>query len=724
MKYIIIIGVGLSAVMLFLLAIAGDDSDFFERKYQLLIQLNVGFVLFLMALVGYLLWRLRRRLKTGVLGSRLALRLLLIFSLMAILPGVLVYSASVQFLGKSIESWFDVKVDQALEGGLSLGRAMLDDRLEELRKKAQVTALTLSGQSSVPLPELSQLLEKSQVQEATLFNKDGKVIAFSDTKGMELPDMPSAAVMRQVRMQKAYSAVESIPGKGLYLRVVEPVPINVLNLAGDIRILQLLQPVPKQLAEDAEIVQAIYRDYEELSLSRQGLKELYGVTLTLVLLLSIFSALAAAFLISERLSKPLGLLAAGTRAVAQGDFSRRLPVQSRDELGVLTESFNLMTQQLEEAHKAAQHNQQEVESARAYLESILANLSSGVLVFDESLRMRTANLSAEYILKVPLTSLEGLTMEECTKREPQLLALEIGIREGFQSGKTGDWQRQVECPGNGINQVLLLRGTRLPYVSGGGGVVVFDDITNLLQAQRTAAWGEVARRLAHEIKNPLTPIQLSAERIQQKLAKKLGSQDAEILKRSTETIVNQVEALKKMVNEFSEYARAPELELRLLDLNKLVQEVLTLYETTSVAKGGELRSHIHLALTPGLPPVRGDSTRLRQVIHNLLQNAQDTLADTVEPVITVSTEMVQDGVRLSLSDNGKGFPDHVRTHAFEPYVTTKLKGTGLGLPIVKKIVEEHNGMIQIENIHPHGAHISITLPIASGDNSTINHEIA
>jgi nitrogen fixation/metabolism regulation signal transduction histidine kinase len=601
---------------------------------------------------------------------------------------------------------------------------MLDNRLEELRKKAQVTALTLSGQSSVPLPELSQLLEKSQVQEATLFNKDGKVIAFSDTEGMELPDMPSAAVMRQVRMQKAYSAVESIPGKGLYLRVVEPVPVNVLNLAGDIRILQLLQPVPKQLAEDAEIVQAIYRDYEELSLSRQGLKELYGVTLTLVLLLSLFSALAAAFLISERLSKPLGLVAAGTRAVAQGDFSRRLPVQSRDELGVLTESFNLMTQQLEEAHKAAQHNQHEVESARAYLESILANLSSGVLVFDESLRMRTANLSAEYILKVPLASLEGLTMEECTKREPQLLALEIGIREGFQSGKTGDWQRQVECPGNGINQVLLLRGTRLPYVSGGGGVVVFDDITNLLQAQRTAAWGEVARRLAHEIKNPLTPIQLSAERIQQKLADKLGSQDAEILKRSTETIVNQVEALKKMVNEFSEYARAPELELRLLDLNKLVQEVLTLYETTSVAKGGELRSHIHLALTPGLPPVRGDSTRLRQVIHNLLQNAQDTLADTVEPVITVSTEMVQDGVRLSLSDNGKGFPDHVRTHAFEPYVTTKLKGTGLGLPIVKKIVEEHNGMIQIENIHPHGAHISITLPIASGDNSTINHEIA
>ncbi|MEE8254356.1 MAG: ATP-binding protein, partial [Nitrosomonadaceae bacterium] len=300
-----------------------------------------------------------------------------------------------------------------------------------------------------------------------------------------------------------------------------------------------------------------------------------------------------------------------------------------------------------------------------------------------------------------------------------------GIREGFQSGKTGEWQCQVERTGDdGISQVLLLRGTRLPHVSGGGAVVVFDDITNLLQAQRTAAWGEVARRLAHEIKNPLTPIQLSAERVQQKLAEKLGPQEAEILKRSTETIVNQVEALKTMVDEFSEYARAPELELRLLDLNKLIQEVLELYETEGPAEGGKLRSHIHLALTPDLPPVRGDSARLRQVIHNLLQNAQDTLADIAEPVITVSTEMVQDGVRFSLSDNGRGFPDHVRTHAFEPYVTTKLKGTGLGLPIVKKIVEEHHGMIQIENILPHGAHISITLPIASEDHSTINHEIA
>ncbi|SFN64305.1 sensor histidine kinase [Nitrosospira briensis] len=708
-KYVIIISAGLGAVMLFLLATAGADTGLFDRKYRLLIRLNVGFVLFLMAVVGYLLWRLRRRLNAGVFGSRLALRLLLIFSLMAVLPGALVYGISVQFLGKSIESWFDVKVDRALEGGLNLGRNILDNLVEDLHNKARTTALTLSEQSEPPLLTLSRLVKQSQIQEATLFDYDGSVAVFSRADDTApVPQALSTALMHQLKTEESYRAVESIPGKGLYLKVL--MPIQAAEGANDSQVLQLLQPVPKQLAEDAEIVQGAFRDYQELLLSREGLKSLYGVTLTLALLLSLFSALAAAFLISERLSAPLGMLAEGTRAVAQGDFSRRHPVQSRDELGVLTESFNLMTHQLEEARTMAQRHQQEVESARAYLENVLANLSSGVLVFDENLRMRTGNLSAEQILKVPLSGLQGLTIEECAMRQPQLDSFKTEILEGFHSGKKGEWQCQLERSRDGANQVLLLRGTRLPDESGGGGVVVFDDITNLLQAQRTAAWGEVARRLAHEIKNPLTPIQLSAERVQHKLADKLGRDDAQILRRSTETIVNQVEALKKMVNEFSEYARAPELEFHLLDFNGLVREILALYEAAGSATPGNPQPRIYLTLAPDLPAVRGDSARLRQVIHNLLQNAQDTLIGVAEPAIMVRTEPAPGGIRFSVSDNGGGFSEQVRARVFEPYVTTKSKGTGLGLPIVKKIIEEHRGMIQIENIQPRGARISITLP--------------
>ncbi len=722
MKYVLIIGAGVGAVMLFLLATAGANTEFFERKYRLLLVINAAFVLFLMAIVAILLWRFRRRLKSGVFGSKLALRLMLVFSLMAILPGALVYAVSVQFLEKSIESWFDVKVDRALEGGLNLGHTMLDNLLEELQKKAQATALLLAETSSPPLLVLNELLLQSQVEESTLFNQDGKVIAFSSETNLALfPEKPNAVVMRHVRIQKAYTAVETIADKGLYLRVV--VPVNVLSLKEDIRVLQLLQPVPVQLAKDAERVQAGYRDYQELSLSRHGLTRLYSVTLTLALLLSLFSALATASLLSEKLSAPLGMLAEGTRAIAQGDYSRRHLVQSSDELGVLTESFNLMTQQLQEAQAIAQHNQQQVESARAHLESILANLSSGVLVFDDQLVLSKANRSAEQILQTPLISLDGSIIEGCVTNEPQLDTLIAEIRMGFNSEEAGVWQRQLTRSEDGRNQVLLLRGTRLPKLSGGGGVVVFDDITSLLQVQRAVAWGEVARRLAHEIKNPLTPIQLSAERVQHRLINKLDEEDAKILRRSTETIVNQVEALKKMVNEFNQYARIPELELRPLDFNQLVREVLSLYETGSMAAENGKHIKIKQKLAEKLPEVRGDSAQLRQVLHNLLQNAQDALIDALRPVIEVKTEAVHGGVQLSVRDNGCGFSEEIRARVFEPYVTTKLKGTGLGLPIVKKIIEEHDGLIHIENMKPLGAQISIILPAVEKNKAVGNNRL-
>ncbi len=695
--------------MLYLLASAGANTEFFERHYRWLIVSITIFLLLLIGVVGFLLGRLRHRLKTGEFGSKLALRLLMVFSLMAILPGVLIYSISVQFLEKSIESWFDVKVDRALEGGLTLGQTVLDNLLEELQKKAQVAALDLAEPASFPLTVLNQLLIQSQIQEATLFNQEGKVIAFTSLDDAVLfPEIPNTEAMRHIRMQKNYSAVETLADNTLYLRVL--VPVNVLSAEEDIRVLQVLQRVPPSIARNAEIVQAGFSDYQELMLSRQGLTRLYSATLTLALLLALFSALACAFLISEKLSAPLGLLAEGTRAVAQGDFSRRHQVHSTDEFGILTESFNLMTEQLAAARTIAQQHQQEVENARTYLENILANLSSGVIVFDKALRIRAVNQSAEQILQIPLISFEGLTVEECAEQESGLRLLAAEIRGGFDSEEAGEWQRQVLHFTADKEQVLLLRGSRLPQASGGGGVVVFDDITSLLQVQRTVAWGEVARRLAHEIKNPLTPIQLSAERLQHKLVSKLDEPDAKILKRSTETIVSQVEALKRMVNEFREYARVPELELCQVDVNRLVREVLALYQMSDNTENESPQPPITLELTGEISPVRGDPARLRQVIHNLLQNAQDALTGMEDARITVQTRSVSNGIELSVIDNGKGFPEQVRAHAFEPYVTTKPRGTGLGLPIVKKIVDEHSGTIKIQNIQPHGAQISITLP--------------
>jgi len=705
-RYALILCVGLVVIALSLVVTSSSNPALFAERYPGLLALNGVVAAMLTALVVYQVVTLRRKLKAGVFGAKLTLRLVLLFALMAMLPGALIYGMSVQFLARSIESWFQVRVDKALEGGINLGRSVLDDMLKDLNAKADTMALALTTRPSVEhLAALNELRERARVRSATLFSESGRVIAFSgDEKTGLMPELPGASALRQLRARHRYSAIEAIPDKGLYLRVM--VPIVTVSLADELRILQLLHPVPAQLAQDAEAVQSGYREYQELTLSRRGLKRLYGLTLTLTLLLALLSALALAFVLSDRLSAPLGVLVEGTRAVASGDFSQRPAVASRDEIGVLTQSFNSMTLQLAEARAQAERHQAALTQAKAYLESLLANLSAGVLAFDEELDLRAANRSAGAILGIDFAPLVGVSAGRWPEIAPGLAELGQEIAATFERAGAAQWERQVERPSRGRTQLLLLRGTRLPAGAEGGCVVVFDDITHLAEAQRAAAWAEVARRLAHEIRNPLTPIQLSAERLQAKLAGRLSGAEAEMLERSTQTIVNQVAALKSMVEAFSQYARTPEPSMRELDLNSLTREVLTLYEASL---GGVIR----LELAPQLPPVVGDAAQLRQVIHNLLQNAQDALAETREPRITIASGAADGAVQLTVTDNGCGFPEPVMQRAFEPYVTTKPKGTGLGLAIVKKIVEEHGGTVVIANVAPHGALVSIRLPAAA-----------
>jgi len=695
MKYMLIFGVALGAILLFLLAAASGNTALFSRHYALLLGLNAALAAALAALIGYQLWVLTAKLRTKVFGSRLTLRFLLMFLPMVIVPGGLVYVVSLQFMAKSIESWFDVRVDNALEGGLNLGRTALDLLLTELNDKARRMALDLSDKPPTQqVVLLDRLREQAGVDEALLLSSSGNVIA-SASKGVGklLPDMPSTMIQRQARQNRGYATLEGAPDKGLSLRVL--VPVAALSIAEDERLLQLLQQVPPTLTRDAEAVQEVYRDYKELSLSRQGLKEIYILTLTLTLLLTLFSATALAFLLSARLSEPLALLAAGTQAVARGDYSRRAQVTSSDELGILTQSFNSMTEQLDDARSVAESHRAELETAKAYLENILANLSAGVLVFDEQLRLGTVNHGAGAILQETFEGLKGQALSDWSRLQP----LARAIVEGFKQHGADTWQQQLEL----AERMLLVRGSVLPRASGGGYVVVFDDVTKLVQAQRATAWGEVARRLAHEIKNPLTPIQLSAERLQAKLANKLAPEDAATLNRATETIINQVAAMKGMVDDFGEYARTPAPNLQPLDLNALVREVLGLYE-----HAGAL---VRPALQADLPQVTGDPTQLRQVIHNLLQNAQDALAGSSDPRIEVETERAGNQACLRISDNGCGFPEAIMTRVFEPYVTTKPRGTGLGLAIVKKIIDEHNGAVGVENLPGRGASVSITLPL-------------
>jgi PAS domain S-box-containing protein len=702
-RTIVFVCAALGVALLYLLAQATANTQLFSQHYYWLLGLGGVLALGLLGLIGYQLVVLRRKIKARLFGSKLTVKLVLVFALMALIPGALVYLVSVQFLARSIESWFNVRVDSALEGGLNLGRSALDSSLRDLNQKAEAMALLVVDKSAGGEAQLlNRLREQYGIEEVTLFNQRGQIIAFSSIqpRGL-LPDVPNAVVLRQVRQQQPYRVIESIPERGLYLRVV--VPVNVLSLAEDIRVLQVLQRVAPELARDAEIVQAGYSDYRVLTASRLGLKRIFGLTLTLALLLTLLSAIALAFVISERLSAPLGLLAESTRAIAKGDYSKVNPVKSRDEFGVLTQSFNVMTRQLADASDAVVRREQQLENAKSYLESILGNLSAGVLAFDERFYLRTINGAASQILGVKAEDLRGLKLDEWGHQTPALDVFAAQVLRQFRAtGKP--WETQMDHAVSGATRTLHLRGSRLPASVDGGFVVVFDDITHLIQAQRDAAWGEVARRLAHEIKNPLTPIQLSAERLQFKLQDKLPASEAQMLRRSTETIVNQVTALKSMVNDFSEYAKTTRMTLQPLRLNDLVQEVLLLYESMGVK--------IATQLAPDLPCARGDVTLLRQVLHNLMQNALDALSGVADAQIVVRTQLVDEGVLLSVSDNGSGFSEPLLSRAFEPYVTTKPKGTGLGLAIVKKIVDEHAGHVQVANVHPHGAAVNIVLPLA------------
>jgi nitrogen fixation/metabolism regulation signal transduction histidine kinase len=696
---LLIVGSALAGVLLFLLASASANTSMLAQYYPLLVGLNAALASLLAALVIWQLARLWRRYKAREFGSRLTLRLLVLLAGMAIAPGVLVYTVSVQFLVKSIESWFDVKVDAALEGGISLGQAAIDQMLSDLNAKGRVMASELADRSAAQqMVQLNRLREQADAQDAVVVSAGGKVIASASADLSHLvPELPSTAILRQVRATRGYAGIDAVAGKPLSLRVVVPVPGGAI--AEETRYLQLRRTVPPAIGRSAEAVEAAFRDYRELALSRQGLKRIYIVTLTLTLAMALFVAIALAFVLSGKLSAPLAKLAEATQAVARGDFSRQTPVMSRDELGVLTESFNSMTRQLDEARSIVEANRAQVEAAKARLENILANLSAGALVFDPDLRLQLSNHSAAAILGTQVTAAAGTSLGEW---QGVLEPFARTVRSRFIAEGEQAWQ--IEYPLPGTAKTLLARGSGLPAASGGGFVLVFDDITQLIHAQRATAWAEVARRLAHEIKNPLTPIQLSAERLEMKLAGRLSPDDAEVLGRATRTIVNQVGALKSMVDDFRDYSRLPAPVFAAFDLNLLVQEVLALYEVPGQAPVCQLAA--------GLPLVQADSAQIRQVIHNLVQNAQDALSGRPDPRVEIRTELSGAHVRFTVADNGSGFPEEMMSRIFEPYVTTKPRGTGLGLAIVKKIVDEHRGTIAIENRPQQGATVSVLLPVA------------
>jgi nitrogen fixation/metabolism regulation signal transduction histidine kinase len=706
---LVALGAALWLAALFLLAKTAQNSAQFGRLHPWILLINAVGVVVLLVLLTAKLTQLVRDYRRHVIGSRLKLRTVTIFGALVIPPLLIVYYFALEFLNRGIDSWFDVEVKQGLNEALMLSRAVLDHNRREYLDTTETLAqdLELTPERDI-IRRLDTERRANGALEMTLLGQHGRIIATSTERTTEgIPQRPSEEAMLQVRQGRPFVSLEPESGGGYIIRTAAPVA--PASPGDEPRALLAVFPVPERLGALADTVQRAHTQYGELSYLRDPLKYSFRLTLTLVLLLSLLAAVYGAFFSAQRLVKPIQDLAAGTRAVGKGDFDTRLPLSSRDEMGFLVHSFNDMTKRLARARAEARSSQQAVEAERTNLAIILARLSTGVVSLEPDMKIRVANQAASGILGFDLESATGKTFAEIAGGENLLTQFVQALQAKFAAGQT-DWREQLELRGESGRRVLMCACTTLPGGEGepGGHVVVFDDITVMLQAQRDAAWGEVARRLAHEIKNPLTPIQLSAERMQRRFLGSMMEQDARVLERATHTIVQQVEAMKQMVNAFSEYARAPEMTLATFDLNQLVQEVVDLY------RAQDSNVQLKLELDRELPALEADRGRVRQILNNLITNSMEALEGREGAQIEIVThrESTPAGprVQISVADNGPGFAPDIIGQAFDPYVTSKPKGTGLGLAIVKKIVEEHGGRIEAENRRSGGAQVRVTLP--------------
>ena len=706
------LGVALWVAALFLLAAAAQNSAEFDRWLPWILLINITGLLTLVVLLTMKLSGLVRDYRRHVPGSRLKGRTVAIFSALAVAPILVVYYFSLQFLNRGIDSWFELEVSQGLKDTRELSHAAIEVRVREFLQHTEVVAHELSSLQDFELiGTLDRERRESTALEFTVMGAQAQIIATSSDQPMDaLPKPATDEMMLQVRRGRPYVSLDTDAVGGYVIRAAAPLGSTASATS---HVLIALYPVPQQLGQLADTVQRSYTQYANLVQLRQPLKSTFVLILTFVVLMSLIAAVYGAFFAAQRLVQPVQDLIAGTRAVAKGNYDTQLPLPSRDELGFLVTSFNDMTKRLGRAREETRRSQQAVEAERAGLAVILARLSTGVVSLAADLTVRTANQAASAILGVDLEAAVGARFDETISDSTLFTHFLTAVKPRLGADQL-DWREQIELLSESGKRVLMCACTVLPNDVGGapGMVLVFDDITTLLQAQRDAAWGEVARRLAHEIKNPLTPIQLSAERMRRKFLGSMNPQDAQILERATHTIIAQVDAMKQMVNAFSEYARAPDMHFSRFDLNQLITEVVDLYRVQDSA------AELKLLLDPNLPQISADRIRIRQILNNLVTNSLEALEGKPGACVEIETQVAEDGPKqvaaIVVSDNGPGFQRDLIGTVFDPYVTSKPKGTGLGLAIVKKIVEEHGGRIEADNQRTGGARVRILLPLGDG----------
>lgn len=709
MKYLItsvaIIGVG----FLILLAQSLSNNDLVSNDtFLVLLAISVAFVLCLFFLILFQIFKLLQSVKKEITGSKLTLRLVISFGMMVLIPVLIVYLVSVNFLTKSIESWFDVRVESALEGGLTLGQKTIDILIDDIQLKGKSIAYAISNKPFEKREEiLIDLREKFSIASAVLYKSDGNISAISqsnstiNTTTLTLEDLTKGKSGYFVRIEEAKE-------NNLVLKAFIPIFYNNINQTTDLigleEILMLSQPIPESIANVAVSVESVFEEYQQLRYSRNSLKIIYTLTLTIVLMLAILTSVAISFVISRRFTRPLSLLAEATNQIAKGNYKKIIPEIGKDELGRLVKSFNSMTYQLDTATKNSKKDRKRLEDARTFLDTTLTNLVTSIIVIDEDQKIKLYNKSAAKLLNFKLSNMIGEKLKNAIKEVKKFdLVISFIDKALKEHNESINISKEIVLDSLKEEKTLILKLSSFQESSGISYILVLDDISVVAKAQRQIAWSEIARRLAHEIKNPLTPIQLSAERVQNKIIDKLNKTDKDLLNKSTNTIIKQVDALKLMVNEFSEYSRSPTIVRKKIDITNLIDEVSYLY------------SDQNFTIKKNYPKkrreIRIDENKFRQVLINIFDNSKSALENIKNPRINITVKYDDNFFRLKFEDNGMGVPKDIIERIYEPYVTSKKIGTGLGLAIVYKIIEEHSGSIEIKNVNPGGAAISITLPI-------------
>jgi len=709
MKYLItsvaIIGVG----FLILLAQSLSNNNLVSNDtFLVLLAISVAFVLCLFFLILFQIFKLLQSVKKEITGSKLTLRLVISFGMMVLIPVLIVYLVSVNFLTKSIESWFDVRVESALEGGLTLGQNTIDILIDDIQLKGKSIAYAISNKPFEKREEiLIDLREKFSIASAVLYKSDGNISAISqsnstiNTTTLTLEDLTKGKSGYFVRIEEAKE-------NNLVLKAFIPIFYNNKNQTTDLigleEILMLSQPIPESIANVAVSVESVFEEYQQLRYSRNSLKIIYTLTLTIVLMLAILTSVAISFVISRRFTRPLSLLAEATNQIAKGNYKKIIPEIGKDELGRLVKSFNSMTYQLDTATKNSKKDRKRLEDARTFLDTTLTNLVTSIIVIDEDQKIKLYNKSAAKLLNFKLSNMIGEKLKNAIKEVKKFdLVISFIDKALKEHNESINISKEIVLDSLKEEKTLILKLSSFQESSGISYILVLDDISVVAKAQRQIAWSEIARRLAHEIKNPLTPIQLSAERVQNKIIDKLNKTDKDLLNKSTNTIIKQVDALKLMVNEFSEYSRSPTIVRKKIDITNLIDEVSYLY------------SDQNFTIKKNYPKkrreIRIDENKFRQVLINIFDNSKSALENIKNPRINITVKYDDNFFRLKFEDNGMGVPKDIIERIYEPYVTSKKIGTGLGLAIVYKIIEEHSGSIEIKNVNPGGAAISITLPI-------------